>query len=175
MYRVVIGVIVCIGLMGMGSIGYSADVAKIGLVDFQKILENSEAGKKAQSEINSKGKELEEDLKKRSIEIEEIKKKFERDAMVISREERDERERDYRIKVGDFKSLQTKYTNNLKELEVKLIDVIKEDVMKIIEAVGKNEGYLLIMEKREAGVLYSPTTIDISDQVIREYNKKKQS
>ena len=35
---------------------HSADVAKIGIIDFQKILETSSAGKKAQAEISKQGK-----------------------------------------------------------------------------------------------------------------------
>jgi len=42
--------------------------------------------------------------------------------------------------------------------------------LEIIEEIGKSEGYLLIMDKR--GVLYSPSTIDITDQVVKKYNAK---
>jgi outer membrane protein len=36
--------------------------------------------------------------------------------------------------------------------------------------MGKKEGFLLIIEKREAGVMYSPNTIDLTDQLIQKYN-----
>ena len=36
--------------------------------------------------------------------------------------------------------------------------------------MGKKEGFLVIFEKREAGVLYSPDTIDITDRLIQRYN-----
>ena len=54
---------------------YGADVAKIGVIDFQRILETSSAGKYAQAEINKKGKQMEADLKKRGAEIEPINKR----------------------------------------------------------------------------------------------------
>ena len=44
---------------------YGADVAKIGVVSFQDILEKSDAGKMATAEINKRGKEMEASLKKR--------------------------------------------------------------------------------------------------------------
>ncbi|KKL86845.1 hypothetical protein LCGC14_1940670, partial [marine sediment metagenome] len=44
---------------------YGAVIAKIGVVDFQKILSTSDAGKSAQSEINKQGKKMEAGLKEK--------------------------------------------------------------------------------------------------------------
>ena len=47
---------------------------------------------------------------------------------------------------------------------------IQTEVLKIVEEIGRKEGYLLIIGKREAGVMYSPNTNDITDKVIKVYN-----
>jgi outer membrane protein len=57
-----------------------------------------------------------------------------------------------------------------KNYEKRLISRIRKQVFDIIEGIGKKEGYLLILEKREAGVMYYPNTIDITDQLIQKYN-----
>jgi len=150
---------------------YSADVAKIGIVDFQRILENSSTGKSAQSEINEKGKNMEAELKVKGTAIEELQKKLERDALVMSKEMREEKGREVRIKINDIKVLQKRYLSEFRELENRLVMRIKKDVMGIIEEIGKKEGYLLIIEK--AGVLYYPNTIDLTDKLIQLYNKKE--
>lgn len=149
---------------------YGADVAKIGIISFQKILDTSTAGKTAQAEINKRGKKMENELKKKGEEIDKIRKKLEREALVMDKDMRAEKEREIRIKINDFKSLQKKYTNDFKEQEKRLVVKIQKDIVKIIDGIGKKEGYLLILEKREAGVLYSPMTIDITDVVIEKYN-----
>ena len=56
-------VVAILSLLGLAAASHSADVAKIGVVDFKKILETSNAGKSAQAEINKHGKKMEEDLK----------------------------------------------------------------------------------------------------------------
>jgi outer membrane protein len=43
-------------------------------------------------------------------------------------------------------------------------------VLEIVREMGKKEGFLIIFEMREAGVLYSPDTIDITDRLIQSYN-----
>ena len=154
------------------TVSYGADVAKIGVVDFQRILEVSSAGKSAQAEIKSQGEKMEADLKKKGSELEELKNRLEREALVMSREMREEKEREFRIKINDFKSLEKKYKEEFKALNNRLVDRIKKELYELIEEIGKKEGYLLIIEKWEAGVVYAPTAIDITDKVIIQYNEK---
>ena len=154
------------------TVSYGADIEKIGVVDFQRILEISSAGKSAQAEIKSQGEKTEADLKKKGAELEELKKRLEREVLVMSSEMREEKEREFRIKINDFKSLEKKYKETFKELNNRLVNRIKKDVFDLIEEIGKKEGYMLILEKMEAGVLYSPDAIDITDKLIPLYNEK---
>jgi len=147
---------------------YGADVAKIGVVDFQRIFGTSIAGKQAKAEIQKQGKKMEADLKSKYAEIEEIKKKLEREALVMSKEMREEKERNLRIRINDFKSIQKRYESNMRDVEKKFVTRIKKELFGIIQEIGKNEGYLLIIER--VGVLYSPKTVDITDIIIQKYN-----
>lgn len=152
--------------------GFAADVAKIGVVDFQRILETSSAGKASQAEINKQGKKMESDLKGKEAELQELKKKLEREALVMSREMRDEQERDFRIRLNDFKTLEKKYKQELVGLNKRLVKQMQDDVFDLVAELGKKEGYLLILERMEGGVIYSPQTIDVTDQLIQIYNQR---
>jgi outer membrane protein len=154
---------------GAGS-GYCADVAKIGVVEFQRLFENSDAGKEIKAQITTQGKKMEAELKEKGAEIEEIKKRLERESLVMSKEMREEKEREFRIKINDIKTLQKKYEVELQGYQKKLMSGLQSETLEIIDEMGKSGGYLLIMDKR--GVLYSPTTIDITDEVIKQYNAR---
>jgi len=151
-----------------GGSGFCADVAKIGVVDFQRLFENSSAGKDIKAEITTQGKKMEAELKGKGSEIEELKKRLEREALVMSKEMREEKEREFRIKVNDIKTLQKKYEMELQGIQKKLMVGLQSETREIIAAIGKSGGYLLVMDKR--GILYSPSTIDITDDVIKKYN-----
>jgi outer membrane protein len=156
----------------IGAAGFSsaADVAKIGVVSIQKILQNSTVGKSIQVTLKKEGAKKEADLKTRQSEIENIRKRLERESMVMSREMRDEKERDLRIKINDFKTLQQKYTTEMQRMNSQLTQQILADIEQLIEEIGKKGGYLLIMDKR--GVLYAPGSVDITDQLIQKLNAK---
>ncbi len=147
---------------------HAADVAKIGVIDLQRILMTSDPGKAAQADLKKKGGKIEEDFKAREAEILKLKEAIEQEAYVMTRESRDEKEREYRIKINDFKSLQKKRMLDLKELENRLVSKIRDELKGIVSVIGKEEGYLLIIDK--AVLHYYPNAIDVTDKVIQEYN-----
>jgi len=149
---------------------YGADVAKIGTIDFQRILDVSDAGKEAQAQLNKQAQKMEADLKSKGAEIEENRKQFEREALVMNKEMKDTKEREMRIKINDFKQLQQRYTGVARELQFRLVGQIRKDLDEIVQEIGKKEGYLMILERKEAGIIYIPSKIDITDNVIKQYN-----
>ena len=159
----------CFGIC-FGFSAYAADVAKIGVIDFQRILETSSAGKFAQAEIKKKGSQMESDLKKRGMEIEAIKKRLEREALVMSKEMREEKQREIRININDFKLLEKKYMNEFKAFENRLVKRMQKEVVDLVGKMGKSGGYLLIIERRTGGVLYFPKSVDVTDKLIQKYN-----
>jgi outer membrane protein len=162
--------IVCFfSLLWLGSVN-AADVAKIGVANLQRVLETSNQGKSAQEEIKKQKDQMELELKQKGGEIEELRKQLERESMVMSKEKREEKEREIRIKLNDFKSLQKRYRTQLQNLEKKLVNALLKDVSSLVEEIGKKEGYLLIINN--TGVMYSPNSINITDALIKQLNAR---
>ena len=149
---------------------FAANVAKIGVIDLQKILATSTGGKAIQAQLKSQKDKMESDLKQKGSEIEKISKRLERESMVMSKEMREEKEREQRIKINDFKTLQKKFRSDLQKLEGQLMNQLQKDIKGIVDAIGKKKGYLLIINKYN--VIYSPDSIDITDDLIKKLNAK---
>ncbi len=158
--------------LGIVSQGFCADVAKIGVINFQKILKESSAGKMTQKLITEKGSEFQKKLTTEKAQLDEMKKSFERESLVLSPEKQQENQREFRIRVNDFKKMQETFSREFKQLETKHLNQMQKDVFEIANEMGKKEGYLLILEKKIAGIIYHPTQLDITDKVIKEYNLK---
>jgi outer membrane protein len=165
--------IVTMAIVGLFSTGvFAADVAKIGVIDFEKVLKTSSAGKLTQKELKKKGEEFQGKLKKEKDTLDAVSKAFEREALVLSPEKKREKERDFRIRVNDFKKMQEDYSKELRRIEIEKINQIQKDVFEITNVLGKDEGFLLIIERKTAGVIYMPSSIDITDKLIKKYNAK---
>ncbi len=161
--------ITIIGMLLLTTASWAADF-KLGIVDFQQILKESRAGKAAQTEIARKAKGMESDFEAKKNEIEAMRNQLEKDALVMSRDRREEKEREIRIKINDAKTLQKKYMEDFKEAEAQVIRRIQKDFFDLVGEIGKREGYTLIIEK--LGVLYSQDAVDITDKLIREYDAR---
>jgi outer membrane protein len=159
----------CVFCLSAGFSG-AADVAKIGVFDFPRILEISSAGKAAQEKLKEHGQRMADELKAKGLELQEFKERLEREAMVLTEDKRQEKEREFRIKVNDIKALQQKFKKEFRGIEEQLKNKITQELIEIIADIGKKEGYLLVIELSKSGVWYYPTALDITDQVIREYN-----
>ncbi len=152
------------------TVGFCADVAKIGTVNFQKIFDNSTTGKQVREEINQEGKRMETDLKQKGEEIKALEQLLERDAGVMSKDARDEKKWQLDRKIDDVKALKRKYDRQIQELQVRLVNQVRKDVLGVIQWYGKKEGYLLIIE--DISVVYAPQAIDVTDKIIQLYNEE---
>ncbi len=159
-----------LGLFFIVNSPFAASVAKIGVIDLQRILETSSAGKSIQAILKEQKDKMESDLKRKGAEIEKIRKRLERESMVMGKEMREEKEREQRIKINDFKTLQKRYRSELQKLEVQLMNQLQKDIKEIVDSIGKKEGYLLIINRYS--VIYSPGSIDITDNMIKKLNAK---
>jgi len=148
----------------------AADV-KIAVVNLQTVLETSVAGKAAQDQLKSQRDKLEADLKQKGNELQELEKRLQRDSMVMSKETREDKEREFRIKASDFQALQKKYRGDLQDLERQLMGDLQKDISALVSEIGKKEGYQLVISS--IGVLYSQPSIDITARLVQELNAAK--
>jgi outer membrane protein len=149
---------------------FAADVLKIGVVDFQKVLTESESGKSVEATMQKRGKEMETGLRELGAQIEQLTAQLNKDAMVLTKEKRDEKQRELEIKKYDFQNMQKKYQSEFRDLEAKYIDKLKKEIFELAKEIGQKEGYLLVIE--QSAVLYYPESVDITSKLVEAYNKK---
>jgi outer membrane protein len=168
-------VISFITVHGFVSTASAAGVVKIGIVDFQKILTTSNYGKRATDELNKKGKDMEGDMKAKETELLDLQKKFEKDSVVMAKDKKEEKQKELRAKFNDFKTLRAKYMDEFKNMQANHFNKIRGEVLNVTSAIGKKEGFTIIIEKNEGGIMYSEGALDITDKVVSEYNKMPSS
>ena len=157
MKRAWVSIFACIAMAAACAVpAYGADIAKIGIVDFQRILSESEAGKDIQAELQKKGRKMETDIRALGTEIEELREQLNRESMVMSRKKREEKQRELDIKKYDFQSKQKKYQSELRELESKLLEKLQTEIFSLAEEIGKEEGYKKALRSIIPTLLTSP-------------------
>lgn len=149
----------------------SAEV-KIGIVDMQKVVQTSTAGKKAKVELegeyNKKKKEFEkqeEQLKKSAEELTKKKAVLTEEAYAKRQNELQEEMMKFRESVG-----QSQY--EIQKRQQDLTMPIVEKIRKTVGKLAKEKGYTMVAESG-AGIIYAEPTSDITDEVLKNFETEK--
>lgn len=157
----------------MASVAFAEATPKIGYVDLQRALNESDAGKKAKEEFKVQVDKLQASLKKQKDEIDAMKDQLEKKAVVMKEEERGNLEDQYQKKLRDFERNYKDSQADLQKKDNELTGVIIKDLQAVIRDYGEREGYTLILESTSSAVLYGAKEADLTDDLIRQYNGRR--
>ena len=171
MYKVILVLAVCISLSA--AVCSADDRMKIGVVDFNQILNESGIGKTTQGEINKKGQALKAELEKAQSDIKSFQDKARREGPLLDDDQKKEIERQMRGKLNEFRMLQEKHTSEFNAFKNQQISRVKQSVVKLAEKIGKQKGYQMIIERQSGAVLYAASSTNLTDRFMEAIDTVK--
>jgi outer membrane protein len=160
-------------LMLSVSIAAAENPGKIGVVDFKTLIDSSETGSSAKSELKEKGEAIKAELEQYKAELQQMQETYQRESTLWTEEQRREKQKFFQAEVNELRRLQQQKTKEFNEFRADLFNELKEDLIADLEKKGKEEGYALIFEQRTGEVLYADPSMDITQEIVELYNKKK--
>jgi len=153
----------------------ATEAFKMGVVDPQAVLEKSKAGKKAldglKEYVTTRQKLLsgdEEDLRN-------TEKTLKEQAAKLSDTEKKEKETQFRTKVQEFQKRAQEFNQELQGKQKELVDEYMKKISLATKAVAEKGGFALVVDKGSEQtvkiVIYSKDTIDLTEQVIKEFDR----
>ncbi len=153
----------------------ATEAFKMGVVDPQAVLEKSKAGKKAldglKEYVSTRQKLLsgdEEDLRN-------TEKTLKEQAAKLSDTEKKEKETQFRTKVQEFQKRAQEFNQELQGKQKELVDEYMKKISSATKAVAEKGGFALVVDKGSEQtvkiVIYSKDTIDLTEQVIKEFDR----
>jgi outer membrane protein len=148
----------------------AAQAAKVAIVDLQRAINETEEGRKAKDRLKKLFESRQQGLDKKQQELKKLKDELDQQKNVLSREALETKVESYQKQLVDLQQIYVEYQRELAEKEGELTKTIVERMERILRRIGQTDGYSLIMERSEAGVIYVPTNLDLTDVVIQRYN-----
>jgi len=149
-----------------------ADEVKIGYVDLQRALNDSNAGKRARDEFKVQVDKAQASLKKQKDELDALREQLEKKSLVMKDEERRNMEKELARKGRDFERAYKDSQGDLQAKDNELTAGILRDLQKVIKEYGDKQGYTLILENSSNAVLYGAKDADLTDQIIKIYDAR---
>ena len=147
--------------------------SRIGYVDVQRVIVRSVAGVAAREQLEKDKVAMQKDVDNRKIEVDKLREEMEKKGLVLSAESRREKEETLQRKVRDLRRLAEDLEKELQKKEQQATQRILQELTGIIEKMGKERGFLLIVERRSGGVIYGDPEGDVTDEVIKLYDQEK--
>ena len=143
---------------------------KIAVVDLQRALNETEDGRQAKARLKRLFRRRQQTLDKQQNQLKKMKEDIERQQNVLSKDALAKRLEEYQKAFIELQSTYVEYQRELAEQEARLTKRILERMQEILRRIGQSEGYTLIVEANEGGVVWVPSNLDLTDQVIQRYN-----
>ena len=143
---------------------------KIGYVDVQRVIAESQAGKRAKDRFQAQVKKAEADVQKERQDIERLKSDLDKKGQLVKEEERRNMEADLQKRSVNLQRTMNDYQQDLRQKESAMMSDILKELEQIVNEVGKAEKFTLIFERSQ--IIYSDQGIDITSKVIESYNSR---
>lgn len=166
--------IVLLGLAAILVWGTAAqdEPLKIGIVDIDLAINSTAEGKAAREELARKQREAEAALQPMVERMKEMQEDFQTKRFVISDEARFQRQLDLAEVQNEIESKVAELKGQLQVDEQRLKGPLLAKLGGIIEALGKENGFTMILRRGAPGLLYAREALDVTDLVIEKYNQK---
>lgn len=153
-------------------VAQAADI-KIGYVDMQVAIQQTSDGKKAKTTLEGVAKGKEDKLKKLEAELKTKSEDFKKKASIYDEETKRKKQMELQKEFYDLQQLLGQSQQELREKEEAALKPIVTKIRTQIDEIAKKESYTIILEKSENLVLFAKKDIDITDQVVKAYEKAK--
>ena len=146
---------------------------KAAYIDMQSAIQATSAGRKAKSKLEKEFNKKKDQLKKKETSLKKRAKEFEKKMMVLSEKKRIEQQTELQKEMMAFQKELGESQVSIQKKEREMTKPILIKLQKIIAQVAKEKGYSMIFEKSEHSVMWAKTDLDITDMVVKKFEKTK--
>jgi outer membrane protein len=147
----------------------SAAETKIGYIDMQRAINNSETGKEAKEQLAARLKKAQDEINVRQGELKRVKDELEKQGMLLSETSRASKEKDYQQKLKEFQRFTKDAQDELQGKDEEFTRKILEGMEKVIHEYGKKNGFSFIFVKNES-MLFADEKSDLTEEILKIFN-----
>ncbi len=173
MHQIMRCALVAIGLLiqvGPAS-AQAGNEPKFGYVDMARALNEVEEGKTAKAKLKSDFDQKQVKLDKMQNDFKAKKDDFDKRSAMMKSDARQSKQDELQREMMDLQKTFMQLQQELVDSQTAITDEIGKKLRSVIEKIGDRDGYALVMNIGDT-VLYHKRHQDLTEDVIRDYNKQ---
>lgn len=158
-------------LMGFSAAAV-ASVSNVVMIDMQRAVQSTTAGKKAKSTLETEFNKKKAELQKKEGELKKMGEELEKKAAVLSEDARRKKQTEMQQEMMKFRQQVQESQTDIQKREREITKPILDKMADILQNLGKEEKYTMILEKGENNVIWVAKEADITDKVVARFEKE---
>ena len=138
---------------------------KVGVVDGMDVVSKSAEGKRVQDAIKRKSDELGKPFAQKRAGLAKEVEDFQKQASVMKEDARKRKAEELERKMQDFQKQGADAEKQLQQFQEKELAPLFQKLESAVKAVAQAEKLDIVLDKRNAGLLYMDPKMDITDKV----------
>lgn len=159
-YALIAGAIIALPVLAQ-----AAD--KIGVVNSQDVVMNSEAGKRAMQDLQNKAAAKQQELTRQSDELKKMDENFRKQSVTLSAEAKAKMQSEMEAKFKKMMDDQNNFNQQMGQEQQKTLEPLMKTFDQVVADYAKKNGFSMIIERR--AVLY-PGNMDVTPDVTKEFD-----
>lgn len=153
--------------MGVTVSGAARAETKIGYVNPAALLQESPQAEQIQRRLQQEFSGRRDELERQQKRIRDLEADLQKNAMLLSEEQRRKRERDVIETRREFKHTKEKFEDDLRLRQQEELDKLREELLAAVQEFAKQRDYDLILFE---GVIYWDQSVDVTPEVLKRLN-----
>ncbi|MDX1763413.1 MAG: OmpH family outer membrane protein [bacterium] len=166
---------ICFAVLGLALPQPATAEEKIAFVDFQRVFEQSDVIKKMNEKLQDSIRAEQQTLEKKRDALERTKEELEKKIGVLNPEARTKKEEELRAELKDLKRYAGDKEEEFQRRGSTLMQGIMKDLTDIVKEIGKSRNFSAVVERSTGGVIYFDPGSDITEEVVKEYDKRNKN
>lgn len=146
---------------------------RVAVIDVQRLLAESAAGRAALEELRKLRERKEAEKEAKQKELNELQERFSQGQNSLSEEVLAELRKELQEKVIAFQRLRESVDQELESARTTAFGKVEDQVMPVIAEVGRELGYDAIFNKFQSGLLFAGDDADVTDLVLARIAKRE--
>jgi len=155
--------------LGLATLGVAAQDLRIGFVNLERILRDSNSAKAAQTKLEQEFSRREKEVQGLAAQLKSASEKFEREAPTLPESQRTTRQRQLVEQDRDFQRKQREFQEDLNMRKNEELQSVLERANRVIRQVAEAEKFDLVIQE----AVYINPKHDITDKVLSGLNGSK--
>jgi outer membrane protein len=148
----------------------AAKPMKIGIIDPDRIVAESQRGKVVVAALNKARDERVAQGNKLKQEISELQKQIDAGRLSLGEAKLKQLNDQLEEKTISFQRFGENAQRELGKMEQEQMGPLEQEILRIINQIGAEQGYTLIFKKFQSGLVYADETTDLSPIVIQRFD-----